>query len=333
MNRTEADALKKIPVTPFRISNGALAADELPKRLKILNWGPNESTKGTVLLDAQSAAAFDANQRALGVEKIAIDYEHMTVPGSPAYRESKEPRPVAGYATPRIVPGEGLFLENIEWTTSGKADAKNFADLSPATRLDKQGRVVFLHSTALCRNGAVYDLSFFSADPAQPTSKDPDMSDLATVLTKLETLTTTLTGIDSRLKAVEERKPEITTLSAKVDGKDVVLNVVDLVTRLTGVEGKLTAAQTAAENAEKATIIARFAADGKAPLGEDGKPLSADALQTFSVGELKRLLANTPVTVPLSARGRTPAGAQRDDKVKGLARANAALEGQLSLNS
>jgi hypothetical protein len=328
--RTEADALKKIPVTPFRISNGALASENMPTSLKILDWGTNESTQGRVILDEKSVEVFATNQRALGYERVAIDYEHATVPGSPAYEESGEPRPVAGYATPRIKPGDGLYLEEIEWTPSGKANAKNYADLSPAPRLNAERRVLMLHSTALCRNGAIYGLSFFSA--IKPSSNDPSMSDLATLATQLEKLNTSLASFETRMKAVEDRKPaEVTVLSAKgADGNIVTLNVADLVTRLAGVETKLTAAQTAAESAEKATLIARFAAEGKAPLGEDGKALSAETLQTFTAGELKRLLANTPATVPLTARGRPPAGEQRNDSLKGLARANASLERELA---
>jgi hypothetical protein len=327
VNRAEHE-LSAVPVTPFRISNGALASTDLPTRLKILNWGANESTKGKVVLDDRSVSAFAANQRALGYDRVAIDYEHATVPGSPAYAETAEPRQVAGYATPRIVPGDGLYLESIEWTPSGRANAKNYADLSPAPKLDKDGRILFLHSTALCRNGAVYDLSFFSAAKPSNPQPNPMPTETEAILTRLETLNTTLSAIEGRLKAVEDRKQvgHITTLGvAAADGKVTTLNVGDLVDRLAGIETKLTAAQTAAENAEKAQVIARFSAEGKAPLGEDGKPLSAESLQTFSAGELRRLLANTQPTVPLSARGRQPAGEKRDDTLKGLARANAAL--------
>lgn len=316
-------------MTSFRISNGALASEELPKRLKIASWGRNESAKGPILVDDKSVAAFAANQRALGYDRVAIDYEHNTVPGSEAFKSAAEPRPVAGFATPSIVPGDGLYLEDIQWTPSGRASAKNFADLSPAPRLDKDGRVLFLHSAALCRNGALYDVSFFSADSAEPTN-EPSMSDIATVLSKLETLNTTLASLDTRLKAVEGSKPEITTLSVTAtDGKVTALSVVDLVGRVAGLETKVTAAQTAAESAEKSTLVARFAAEGKAPLGEDGKAMSNETLQTFSAPELKRLLANTAPTVPLSARGRTPTTG-RDDTVKGIARATAALEHELA---
>lgn len=154
------------------VSNGALKSTSLPSRIKVLDWGTNETAKGRIILDDSSAAALAANQAAAGFARVALDFEHNTVPGSPEYERTKEPREIAGYGTPVIIPGDGLYLENVTYTASGAAGAKNFEDLSPAVKLDEQGRVVFLHSVALVRNGAVHGLTFFSASRPLPPPRE-----------------------------------------------------------------------------------------------------------------------------------------------------------------
>lgn len=154
------------------ISNGALKGD-LPSRLKLLNWGENPSVKGAVKVSEISARELPIKQLAAGYDRIALDFEHNTVPGAPEYERTKEPREVAAYGTPRIVANEGLFLEDVQWTPAGKRDALNFADLSPAVQMDDAGNIVFIHSSALTRNGAVEGLSFFNVTlSAEPSKKE-----------------------------------------------------------------------------------------------------------------------------------------------------------------
>lgn len=150
----------------FRISNGAMAAKELPKRLKLLNWGVNETVKGPVTVGAQTVAQLSANQAKLGYDRIALDFNHQSVPGSDTFKP--DPVEVAAYGTPVVIPNDGLYLENIEWTPAGEKYASNYHDLSPTPKLDAQGEVVFLHSVALCRQGAVKDLSFYNASFLKP---------------------------------------------------------------------------------------------------------------------------------------------------------------------
>lgn len=156
--------LEKLPdlISLRAISNGALKGGALPSRLKLLNWGRNNTVKGPVFVSDASVAAFSANQKALGFERVALDFEHNTVPGSPEYERSQEPRDIAAQFTPRIVPGEGLFAEDITWLT-GADVARKYEDLSPAIKPDEQGNVIFMHSTALTRNGAVEGLHFFTS--------------------------------------------------------------------------------------------------------------------------------------------------------------------------
>lgn len=174
----------KVELVPLRspISNGALNSGQLPARLKVLGWGDNPSVKGNVRLSELSASLLPARQKETGFEKIALDFEHNTVPGSAEYERTTEPRRVAAYGVPRVVPGEGLFLESLEWTPAGRAEALNFADLSPAVQFDSNGNIIFVHSVALTRNGAVEGLSFFSVNiPTKNTMPDIKPENVITV--------------------------------------------------------------------------------------------------------------------------------------------------------
>ena len=285
------------------ISNGALAADKLPARLKVLNWGHNESTKGNVLLDSTSAAALAANQRRHGFERVALDFEHNTVPGSAEYERSQEPRRVAAYGTPALVPNDGLYLENLEWTPAGNAEAKNFADLSPAPGLDADGRVIFLHSVALVRNGAVHDLTFFSATGPNQNQNDMDATQLNAAL---KPLTDSIAALAADLKAHKEAPVIAPVISFKAGDKDITLTLAEAGAKLVKFEADMAAHVAGIEKKSKADVIARFAAEGKAPLGADKKALTVEQLSALPLDQLTILLANTPITVPLAARQKQP---------------------------
>ncbi len=312
------------------ISNGALASEHLPTRIKLLNWGRNDSTVGPVLVDERTVTAMAASQASAGFDRVALDYEHNTAEGSPEYLRTKEPRDVAGYGTPEVVPNDGLYLSAITWTESGKANAKNYADLSPTPRLDKEGRVTFLHSVALVRNGAVHGLSFFSAPAAKPDPK-PTHTPMtpeqiaAAIAAALKPVTDTLTTLTADVKAIKETKPAAPVFEHKDGDKTITLSAADVVKELVALRATVAAQSTAADTAAKAEVIARFAADGKVPNGEDGKPMSDDALKALPLGVLKMLHASTPATVPLTARGKKPTEGQKaTDGLTGLARAIAA---------
>jgi hypothetical protein len=127
--------MPKQQLTAYRIANNALSASDLPTRLKLLEFGVNVTTKGDVVLGDKTLSLFSSNQKTLGFDRVAIDFEHNTVEGTPAYKESKEPRDVAAYGTPELVPGEGLFLGNITWTPIGLEKARNFHDQGGRSRV------------------------------------------------------------------------------------------------------------------------------------------------------------------------------------------------------
>jgi hypothetical protein len=125
------------------ISNAALAAQQLPTRLKLLNWGRNDTTKGPVLVGDATVTHLAANQSRAGYDHVALDYNHNSLPGHPNFQP--DPREVAAY---------------------GAATALQARDLSPTPLLNQDGEVIFLHSVALCPQGAVKDLSFYSTGAA-----------------------------------------------------------------------------------------------------------------------------------------------------------------------
>lgn len=357
--------LSTLPVIAMSaITNGALTAASLPKRIKILNVGRNDSAKGPIFLTDDDVTAFAASQREVGFARVAIDFEHNTVPGSPEYNRTKEPRDVAAYGAPEIVKGDGLFLDEVEWTPTGKDKALNFACLSPAAKLDENGNLVFLHSVGLCKNGAVYDLSFFSADFERLFMKDNietfSVGELATALglkadaKKADVLVafTALAGVvaalgackegklvllsamDERVggveKVIKDLKPggEISVFTTTVEGKQVSLKPEEVITRLVKLENLVTLNAEAAVAEERSELIRMFSAEGKVPMKAVGQPYSADDLGKLEVATLKLLHANTPSTVPMNLRafGATGDKPKLDPKLKGMARLAAAME-------
>ena len=157
MNRTEVRQLNSLP--GLRVET--LHAAEPPKRFKLFSWGRNPSVKGEFIVNDTTLSALPANQRSMGFERVAVDFEHNTVPGTPEYERSQEPRPVAAFGTIEVVAGEGIFLSGLDWRDP---DARRrFEDLSPTVGTNSTGEVTFIHSVALCRNGAVHGLTIDNA--------------------------------------------------------------------------------------------------------------------------------------------------------------------------
>jgi hypothetical protein len=149
----------------FKISNGALKDEKLPQRLKFFAWGDNQSTDGSFRAGDKTSAELAANQKKYGFERVAIDFNHCSVPGTDTYKDLLkfgQPPLIFGYGRVEVVPDDGIYLEDIIWTPLGQQHARNFEDLSPALR-DEDGEVTLVHSVALTPNGKVKELSFFSA--------------------------------------------------------------------------------------------------------------------------------------------------------------------------
>ncbi|MDF3129275.1 phage protease [Kiritimatiellaeota bacterium B1221] len=280
------------------ISHGALAAAlsleqreasaKLPVRLKVLDWGTNDSVKGPIVLDEKSALGFAAEQKRLGKERIAIDFEHNTLPGTSAFESSSEPRRVAGYGAPVVVRGEGLFLEDIVWTPAGIAEALNYEDISPAPYLNDDRRVSALHSTALVRNGAVAGLHFFSADSVgvdasgNPNPPEKSMN-------------------EEELAAFKQLQEDVKNLLARVDALKPAPegNSAEEYNQVVALSASVVALSGTVEAMQRDALVESATRDGKVI------PLSAEELVDFPLPKLKSMIEKLPVTVPLSSEGKT----------------------------
>ena len=199
------------------ISNAALAEKELPKRLKLLNWGVNETVKGPVKVGDETVKSLAANQASQGYDFVALDYNHNSLPGHPNYQ--KDPREVAGYGAVEVVKDDGLYFTGIVYTPSGQEKAANYRDLSPTPLLNKEGEVIFLHSVALCPQGAVKDLSFYSAGTAGLKALDPvDPPPTTATTMDYKTLLCAILGLDAK-SATDDDIASKAHAMAK-DGKD-----------------------------------------------------------------------------------------------------------------
>lgn len=125
----------------------------LPKALKLMNRGRNPSVKGDFYVSQITETELPKNQQRMGFERIAIDYNHCSVPGSEEF-VTGSPKAIFGYGTP-VLEQSGLVLRDITWTPLGEEHARNFEDLSPAVQPNEKGEVVFIHSVALTPNGAL----------------------------------------------------------------------------------------------------------------------------------------------------------------------------------
>lgn len=337
------------------------AAKGLPSRIKILNWGRNESVHGPVILDATTVAVFEANQKQLGRQRVALDFEHNTVPDTEEYNRTNEPRPVAAFAAPVLVPEDGLYLEALAWTPDGNKSAFNFEDLSAAPFLDEAGRVIALHSAALTKAGAVYNLPTFfdqaeikamSASLTATSTKEQHMSEKFITLVALAALTglpetateTEITAklkerlapvqlpdlqplsaadaaLDARLKKIEEAATKGIAVLSATIDGKVVTLNAEDVVKLHNRVEALDASLTKTATQADESERARLLDEAS----REGKviPLSAATLKTVATAALKELIAGLPKNVvPLSARGKDPT--KKTSELTGLAKAIAA---------
>ena len=286
----------------------SLSADaaKLPRRIKVLNWGDNPNCHGKrvnvgpLFVKCLNAAEYP-------YRKVALDFEHNTFPGTAAYKESKEPRPVAGFGTIEAVEGEGVFITMSSWTPDGEKMAANYADVSAGAVTDDDGNLIAVASVALCRTGAVDGMDFVEAPLSGGVSsalsgiinnnQKGKAMDYKALLLKALGLGEDATdeAIQAALAEKFEKKPTEEEQAAALHA----IVAKEVAEAFKPIEEKVAALSAAAVAHEKADLIAEAAREGKVIA------LGADAIGKITVEDLKATIAKTPVTVPLAAK--TPA--------------------------
>ena len=299
------DKVILLRTTGVAVSLSADAA-QLPRRIKVLNWGDNPNCHGKrVNVGALFVKCLNADT--YPYRKVALDFEHNTFPGTAAYKESKEPRPVAGFGTIEAVEGDGVYITMSSWTPDGEKMAANYADVSAGAVTDKEGNLVAVASVALCRTGAVDGMDFVEAPLSGGVSsalsgiinnnqKGKAMDYKALLLKALglgedatdEAIQAALAEKFEKKPTEEEQKAALHAIVAK-----------EVAEAFKPFEEKVAALSAAAVAHEKADLIAEAAREGKVIA------LGADAIGKITVEDLKATIAKTPVTVPLNAK--TPA--------------------------
>ena len=279
------------------ISNAALAEKELPKRLKLLNWGVNETVKGPVKVGDETVRSLAVNQASQGYDFVALDYNHNSLPGHPNYQ--KDPREVAAYGAVEVIKEDGLYFTGIVYTPSGQEKAANYRDLSPTPLLNKEGEVIFLHSVALCPQGAVKDLSFYSAGTAGLKALDPvDPPPTTATTMDYKTLLCAILGVDPKTATDDDIASKAHEMAKGSKGDDEDDDEEDDDDDDTppppkkgkGAKGKPTAMSTRLDAVERELVVANGLREGKViPL----------AVRSLPVDQLRTIIAQLPAgTVP-----------------------------------
>ncbi len=289
----------KAPSPQFDPAKGVAG---LPQRILVMPWGRNETTQGPVIVNettVKQLASYNASQN---WDRIALDFEHSSVPGSPTYKG--EPVKLAGYGKLEVVSGEGIYLLMSSWTSEGTeyAGGGHYGDLSPVVKVNQVNEVIGLHSAALCRHGATEGLIFLSATAnPQTQTMDPKMpqtaDELSVELKNMLGLSADATPADI-FAAMKKQLEDAKTLSSKAPGdnaevKALTTKMDDMLKLLTAQGDTIKLLSTTQEASERGNIMAAAA--------REGKQVPAMA-KNLPIDQLKLLCAELPVTIPVGQR-------------------------------
>lgn len=276
----------------------AKGSEGLPQRILVMPWGDSATTEGQVIVNETTLKTLSAYNAAQNWDRIALDFEHSSVPGSATYRG--EPVKVAGYGTLETVANEGVYLLMSSWTPEGReyAAGGHYGDLSPVVQVNKANEVIGLHSAALCRHGATPGLIFLSATiPTQTKSMDPKKPQSADEL--LAALLSVLgLGADAQpadvLAAINDRIKAPAKADATEEDTKVLSALAILSTKIDAQDATIKLLSATHETSERGSILAAATREGKVV------PAMAKGL---SIDQIKLLCAELPVTVPMAQRG------------------------------
>lgn len=275
----------------------------LPDRLLAVPWGSKATNQGDVVCNTTTLAVLAGNQELAKYDRVALDFQHNTVPGTKHYRG--EPAAVAAFGTPQIVEGEGIFLTDLEWTEEGKKYApEHYPDVSPAVKRNDKGEVYFLHSVALCRQGEIDGLTLFSASTPNHQLMKTDLNNLdpAAVRKTLNVFRAALgmaevaddAAPDAILSATTEAVDKVTALAKAVPPAK---EKKDEPEAKPGAE--VTALNARLDAMERANIVATASRDGKVI------PLTPEQIAETPITTLSGMVAQLKPTVPMEGKTST----------------------------
>lgn len=315
-----------------------LQSGELPDRLVVMKWGESEINGGEVLrVNSTTLNHLKANQDRYSFDRVALDFNHNTVPDSEAYQG--EPAPVAAYASVEVIEGEGLVFTDLEWTPEGKqfVGGGHYCDLSPTVKLNDANEVIFIHSAAACRQGQIRGLSLYSAaDPFNSNQKTMDYKNILTALLGLEegateeAIETGAKALASKMDEMQTMASSLTELKTKLDSFSSEPGKLDdeqagrikvLVADVDTLKQDVKALSSRNETLERDGIRREALNQGKII------PASADKL---GLDDFRSLVSELPADqVPLSKR--TPDGL-KEFSAKSSDDGSAAIRGQLGIS-
>jgi phage I-like protein len=231
----------------IQLANGETA---LPREIRILKNGVNETTKGPINCDAAAAKATVAAVVAhYGKPVLNFDYGHGQVGFVGSYESARS----AGWF--RIEERNGdLYAADIEWTPNAAKALKDreFRYFSPALMRDyESGKVKSMINVALTNIPATKGQAPIVASQNEPT-KGPRMDpELKKLLDRLG-----LTSLDQLSGKIDTLSSSEATLLAAVKEGQTALAAVTA--RLTAIEGQSSAKA-------KADFITKLSTDGKLP--------------------------------------------------------------------
>ena len=275
---------------PFR--RGAAAAG-LPQRVKILGWGENigRTTGARILVDDKVAQTLSSNQELVAIERVPMDYEHQSHKDHPNYLP--DPRLSPGAGTIEVVPGEGVFLSAIEYTSNGATHAESYQDVSAVVHLDGEGRPLWISSVALTQTGDVSGMEFSEAVAVLSAR-----TDLSKPPPNMETTDPFRPLLLKFLKLSDDATDEeIIAAAEKANSTTPETETMETPAETAALSARLDALEATLANTERAALIDRATREGKVI------PLSAEHANATPVAVLAAMIEQLPVTVPLQATG------------------------------
>ncbi len=269
--------------------------DPLPSLIKVLRFGNNPGVKGDFVVTEKTLANLEANQKLRGRDHVVIDFAHNTIPGTRAYAESKEPRPVAARKAKVVITPDrciALEVDPQDWTEEGRSRFAHFADFSPGVVHAPQSfEVVAIDSAALVRNGSTDGLTLCAADmlSAEENEKENEMKDLLAALIAAKLLPE---GADeaAAVKLVVDMLSAMKSQMTELSADKIKVLVAD------GTKTEITALTADLAGLKKDRICDRALFEGKVI------QLDQAAITALSAEQLQDYVSKLPVTVPLAQR-------------------------------